>query len=77
VRSIAARLGCRPSLWSVDSGDRTTDASAESAYSHVVNGASNGAIIVLRYDKPARRQRNARGPASGPSTRCALPATSW
>jgi peptidoglycan/xylan/chitin deacetylase (PgdA/CDA1 family) len=52
VRSIAADLGYRPILWTVDSGDWTTDASPESVYSHIVNGASNGAIIVLHYDSP-------------------------
>ena len=26
--------------------------SIESVYSHVVNGASNGAIVVLHYDSP-------------------------
>jgi peptidoglycan/xylan/chitin deacetylase (PgdA/CDA1 family) len=52
VRSIAADLGFRPILWTVDSGDWTTEASPESVYSHVVNGASNGAIVVLHYDSP-------------------------
>jgi peptidoglycan/xylan/chitin deacetylase (PgdA/CDA1 family) len=52
VRSIAASLGYRPILWTVDSGDWTTDATPESVYSHVVNGAANGAIIVLHYDSP-------------------------
>ncbi|MBV9324480.1 MAG: polysaccharide deacetylase family protein [Chloroflexi bacterium] len=52
VRSIAAALGYRPILWTVDSGDWTTDATAESVYSHVVNGAGNGAIVVLHYDSP-------------------------
>jgi peptidoglycan/xylan/chitin deacetylase (PgdA/CDA1 family) len=52
VRSIAASLGYRPILWTVDSGDWTTEATPESVYSHVVNGASNGAIIVLHYDSP-------------------------
>jgi peptidoglycan/xylan/chitin deacetylase (PgdA/CDA1 family) len=52
VRAIAAGLGYRPILWTVDSGDWTTEASAESVYSHVVNGANNGAIIVLHYDSP-------------------------
>jgi peptidoglycan/xylan/chitin deacetylase (PgdA/CDA1 family) len=52
VRTIAANLGYRPILWTVDGGDWTTDASAESVYSHVVNGASNGAIVVLHYDSP-------------------------
>jgi peptidoglycan/xylan/chitin deacetylase (PgdA/CDA1 family) len=52
VRSIAADLGFRPILWTIDSGDWTTEASPESVYSHVVNGASNGAIVVLHYDSP-------------------------
>jgi peptidoglycan/xylan/chitin deacetylase (PgdA/CDA1 family) len=52
VRGIAADLGYRPILWSVDSGDWTTEATAESVFSHIVNGASNGAIIVLHFDSP-------------------------
>jgi peptidoglycan/xylan/chitin deacetylase (PgdA/CDA1 family) len=52
VRAIAASMGYRPILWTVDSGDWTPEASIESVYSHVVNGASNGAIIVLHYDSP-------------------------
>jgi peptidoglycan/xylan/chitin deacetylase (PgdA/CDA1 family) len=64
VRSIAAELGYRPILWTVDSGDWTTFASAESVYSHVMNGARNGAIIVLHYDSPQ----------TGASTALVLPA---
>src|SRR5262249_34171223 len=52
VRAIAAELGYRPILWTVDSGDWTTDATPESVYSHVVNGASNGPIIVFHFDSP-------------------------
>jgi peptidoglycan/xylan/chitin deacetylase (PgdA/CDA1 family) len=52
VRTIAASLGYRPILWTVDSGDWTNDATPESVYSHIVNGASNGAIIVLHFDSP-------------------------
>ena len=52
VRSIAAGLGYRPILWTVDSGDWTTEATPESVYSHIVNGAANGAIIVLHFDSP-------------------------
>jgi peptidoglycan-N-acetylglucosamine deacetylase len=52
VRAIAASLGYRPILWSVDSSDWTREATPESVYSHVVNGASNGAIIVLHFDSP-------------------------
>lgn len=59
VRSIAAALGYRPILWTVDSGDWTTEATAESVYSHIVNGATNGAIIVLHYDSPTSRDSTA------------------
>jgi peptidoglycan/xylan/chitin deacetylase (PgdA/CDA1 family) len=52
VRGIAASLGYRPITWTVDSGDWTGEATAESVYSHIVNGASNGAIIVLHFDSP-------------------------
>jgi peptidoglycan/xylan/chitin deacetylase (PgdA/CDA1 family) len=52
VRTIAASLGYRPILWSVDGADWSTEATPESVYSHVVNGASNGAIIVLHFDSP-------------------------
>jgi peptidoglycan-N-acetylglucosamine deacetylase len=52
VRAIAADLGYRPILWTVDSSDWTTEATPESVYSHVVNGASNGTIIVLHFDSP-------------------------
>ena len=52
VRAIAANLGYRPIVWSVDSGDWTTEATPESVFSHIVNGASNGAIIVLHFDSP-------------------------
>ena len=52
VRAIAADLGYRPIIWTVDSGDWTREATPESVYSHVVNGASNGAIIVMHFDSP-------------------------
>jgi peptidoglycan/xylan/chitin deacetylase (PgdA/CDA1 family) len=52
VRGIAADLGYRPILWTVDSGDWTTEATPESVYSHIVNGAHNGAIVVLHFDSP-------------------------
>jgi peptidoglycan-N-acetylglucosamine deacetylase len=55
VRGIAASLGYRPILWTVDSGDWTTEATAESVYSHIVNGARNGAIVVLHYDSPTSK----------------------
>jgi peptidoglycan/xylan/chitin deacetylase (PgdA/CDA1 family) len=59
VRAIAADLGYRPILWTVDSGDWTTEATPESVYSHVVNGAQNGAIIVLHFDSPTTTQSTA------------------
>lgn len=52
VRAIAADEGYRPILWTVDSGDWTTEATPESVFSHIVNGASNGAIVVLHFDSP-------------------------
>jgi peptidoglycan/xylan/chitin deacetylase (PgdA/CDA1 family) len=52
VRSIAASLGYRPILWTVDAADWTAEATPESVYSHIVNGASNGAIIALHFDSP-------------------------
>src|SRR6267143_5791846 len=55
VRGIAASLGYRPILWTVDSGDWTLEATVESVYSHVVNGAENGAIVVLHFDSPKSR----------------------
>jgi peptidoglycan/xylan/chitin deacetylase (PgdA/CDA1 family) len=59
VRAIAASLGYRPILWTVDSGDWTSEATPESVYSHIVNGAANGAIIVLHFDSPMSRDATA------------------
>jgi peptidoglycan/xylan/chitin deacetylase (PgdA/CDA1 family) len=59
VRAIAASLGYRPILWTVDSADWTLEATPESVYSHVVNGASNGAIVVLHFDSPTTRDSTA------------------
>src|SRR6202011_3937762 len=59
VRAIAASLGYRPILWTVDSADWTTEATPESVYSHIVNFASNGAIIVLHFDSPTTVQSTA------------------
>src|SRR6267143_1933712 len=56
VRGIAASLGYRPILWTVDSADWTLEATAESVYSHVVNGAANGTIVVLHFDSPKTRE---------------------
>src|SRR5229473_4874485 len=59
VRAIAASLGYRPILWTVDSADWTLEATPESVYSHVMNGASNGAIVVLHFDSPTTRDSTA------------------
>ena len=53
VRSIAASLGYRPILWTLDSGDWTTTATADAVYERVMDeGAINGAIVVLHFDSP-------------------------
>src|SRR5712691_9334932 len=59
VRAIAASLGYRPILWTVDSADWTLEATPESVFSHVVNSASNGAIVVLHFDSPNTRDSTA------------------
>src|SRR5258708_9058510 len=59
VRSIAASLGYRPILCADDSADWTLEAAAESVYSHVVNGAANGTIVVLHFDSPKTRETTA------------------
>jgi peptidoglycan/xylan/chitin deacetylase (PgdA/CDA1 family) len=50
VRRIAAQLGYRPIYWTVDSGDWTSEATAEGVYSRVMTQVVNGAIIVLHFD---------------------------
>ena len=65
VRAIAAELGYRPILWTVDSGDWTSEATPESVYSHIVNGASNGAIVVLHFDSPNTLDQYRAGVARG------------
>ena len=59
VRAIAADLGYRPILWTVDTADWTAEATAESVFSHIVNGAANGAIIVLHFDSSTSRDSTA------------------
>jgi peptidoglycan/xylan/chitin deacetylase (PgdA/CDA1 family) len=59
VRAIAASLGYRPILWTLDSADWTQEATPESVYSHVMNGAANGAIVVLHFDSPTTRDSTA------------------
>jgi peptidoglycan/xylan/chitin deacetylase (PgdA/CDA1 family) len=52
VRRIAAELGYRPILWTVDGGDWTFEATARGVHDRVISGATNGAIIVLHFDSP-------------------------
>ena len=52
VHRIAASLGYRPIFWTVDGGDWRTDSTAEGVRQRVVNGATNGAIIVLHLESP-------------------------
>lgn len=52
VRRIAADLGYRPILWTIDSGDWTTDATAEGVYTKVMSRVDNGAIVVMHFDSP-------------------------
>ena len=59
VRALAASLGYRPILWTVDSADWTLEATPESVYSHVTNGAQNGAIVVLHFDSSTTRASTA------------------
>jgi peptidoglycan/xylan/chitin deacetylase (PgdA/CDA1 family) len=59
VRAVAASLGYRPILWTIDSADWTPEATPESVFSHVVNGVSNGAIVVLHFDSPTTRDTTA------------------
>ncbi len=59
VRALAASLGYRPILWTIDTADWTADATPESVFSHIVNGAKNGAIIVLHFDSPPTRDSTA------------------
>jgi N-acetylmuramoyl-L-alanine amidase len=52
VDAIAAGLGYRPILWTVDSGDWRPEATADGVYRQVINNAANGAIIVMHLDSP-------------------------
>jgi peptidoglycan/xylan/chitin deacetylase (PgdA/CDA1 family) len=59
VRGIAARLGYRPILWSQDSGDWQTTATAQGVLQRALAGVENGAIIVLHMDSPRTRTTTA------------------
>jgi peptidoglycan/xylan/chitin deacetylase (PgdA/CDA1 family) len=55
VRRLAASLGYRPIYWTVDSGDWRADATAEGVAGRILDGAVNGAIIVMHLDSPRSR----------------------
>ena len=59
VRSLAASLGYRPIYWTVDSGDWRVDATPELVQRRVLEGAENGAIIVLHFESPRTRTSTA------------------
>lgn len=52
VRRIAAELGYRPIFWTLDSGDWTFQATAQSVRDTVVGRVSNGSIVVMHFDSP-------------------------
>jgi len=52
VRRVAADLGYRPILWTLDSGDWTRTATADSVYERVISRSDNGYIVVLHFDSP-------------------------
>ncbi|HEX2173628.1 MAG TPA: polysaccharide deacetylase family sporulation protein PdaB, partial [Dehalococcoidia bacterium] len=49
---IAASLGYRPIFWTLDSGDWRENATAADVSRRVLDGAVNGAIIVMHTDSP-------------------------
>jgi peptidoglycan/xylan/chitin deacetylase (PgdA/CDA1 family) len=59
VRRIAAQLGYRPIYWTVDSGDWTSEATADGVYTRVLTQVVNGAIIVLHFDSPTTARSTA------------------
>ncbi len=52
VRRVAADLGYRPIIWTLDSGDWTRTATADSVYARVMTRTGNGYIVVLHFDSP-------------------------
>ena len=52
VHRVVAGMGYRPIYLTVDSWDWMYEATADSVYSRVMNGASNGAIILTHFDSP-------------------------
>jgi peptidoglycan/xylan/chitin deacetylase (PgdA/CDA1 family) len=64
VRLVAASLGYRPILWTLDSLDWTREATADSVYERVTTRAVNGSIVVLHFDSPTTTESTAK--ALGP-----------
>ena len=52
VRRIAAELGYRPILWTLNSGDWTRTATADGVYERVISRTGNGYIVVMHFDSP-------------------------
>src|SRR5215207_2084688 len=52
VHRVVASMGYRPIYLTVDSWDWMYDATADSVYGHVMDRASNGAIILTHFDSP-------------------------
>jgi peptidoglycan/xylan/chitin deacetylase (PgdA/CDA1 family) len=52
VRAVAARLGYRTIVWSINSGDWRTDTTAESVLRLSTTGLMNGSIVELHMDSP-------------------------
>ena len=52
VRGLAAGIGYDTVLWSIDSGDWRTDATAGAVEDAVLPALKPGAIVVLHYDSP-------------------------
>ncbi len=61
VNRIAASLGFRPIFWTLDSADWRSDITGEVVRRRVLDGAVNGAIIVMHFESP--RTRDAVAPA--------------
>ncbi|MBI2756971.1 MAG: polysaccharide deacetylase family protein [Chloroflexi bacterium] len=52
VRQVAASLGYRPILWTLDSLDWTYEATSNAVYERVVSRTDNGFIVVQHFDSP-------------------------
>ncbi len=52
VRRIAASLGFRPILWTLDSGDWQFDSSGDAVRRRVLNNTANGYIVVMHFESP-------------------------